>query len=171
LFVVKIENKNDSFLKDIRTIRWLNEFYYYVHRIFIIRRWSINNAELSDNYYSTTQVRLWSWREIWATCLIACNTWLKNTFFNYNSIFLYKSDYHKKIEEFIGPNFEKIDHYDNKKLEIDLENYRELIIYTLRYSLPKCIIKLLHPPSYFSELYGTIKFHKQGYSIRGIYTL
>ena len=85
-------------------------------------------------------------------------------------IFLNKTDYHQKLNDFIGNNFEKIEIYDHKTLDEDLENYRLLINNTFRYSLPKHIIKSLFPPSSISDFYGTIKIHKNGEPIRGICT-
>jgi hypothetical protein len=85
-------------------------------------------------------------------------------------IFLSKLDYFKKVNDFLGQYFEKIKNYDHENSEKDIENYRKIINNTFQTSLPKWIVRKLHPLASVSELYGTIKCHKVGEPIRGIRT-
>ena len=85
-------------------------------------------------------------------------------------MFMNKIDYFSKVNDFLGENFEKIENYDNKNLEIDIENYKNIITDTFKNSLPKEMIRTLHPPSSVSEFFGLIKCHKVNEPIRGICT-
>ena len=85
-------------------------------------------------------------------------------------IYAKKSDYVKKVHEFLGPNFEKIDHYTSIELEKDLKSYRNLISQTFENSLPKEVLTDMHPPYSISDFYGTYKCHKENEPIRGIVT-
>ena len=85
-------------------------------------------------------------------------------------MFINKIDYFKKVDNFLGDNFEKIEIYDNKNLEKDIESYKNIIKNTFQNSLPKEIIKTMYPPSSISEFFGMVKCHKINEPIRGICT-
>ena len=81
-----------------------------------------------------------------------------------------KSDYIRKIHNFLGPNFEKIENYFSVELEKDLESYRALISQNFKNSLPNDVMTDMHLPYSISDFYGTFKCHKENEPIRGIVT-
>ena len=85
-------------------------------------------------------------------------------------IYVPKSDYYEKIEEFLGKNFEKIPNYTSIKFEKDLEKFRLLISKTFKNSVPKDVLTDMHPSYSISDFYGMYKCHKDGEPIRGIVT-
>ena len=85
-------------------------------------------------------------------------------------IYVPKSDYYEKIEEFFGKNFEKIPNYTSIKLEKDLEKFRLLISKTFKNSVPKDVLTDMHPPYSISDFYGMYKCHNDGNPIRSIVT-
>ena len=85
-------------------------------------------------------------------------------------IYVEKSEYFEKINDFLGENFERLNNYTGAKLNKDLESYRELIQKTFGKSLPKKTLEDMHPPSSISDFYGQYKVHKENMPIRGIVT-
>ena len=85
-------------------------------------------------------------------------------------IYVEKSEYFDKINDFLGENFERLNNYTGTKLNEDLESYKELIQKTFGKSLPKKTLEDMHLPSSISDFYGKYKVHKENMSIRGIVT-
>ena len=85
-------------------------------------------------------------------------------------IYVKKSEYFDKINDFLGDNFERLEDYTGVHLNKDLESYRQLIQKTFGKSLPKNILEDMHPPSSISDFYGQYKLHKDNIFMRGIVT-